>query len=327
MMTVSWFVTRSTTRRSRAAALSLTAVWCAAWLFPFKGPVHAGPATQPFGDATIRGAAGNSEIVITTTAAMAGAIQSLTWNGKEFIDRADHGRELQSALGMDCGVYPFNPETFNPTEAGSRDDGAGPASTSKLLELRADGQTLISRSQMAFWLKPGEKSSGQIAQNGKALSDYILGKRVHIGHGSLAHAIEYDVTFEFPVGEHHPMAQIEALTGYMPPDLRTFYSFNAATGLLDAIDDGPGEQAKPLVFATASGSHAMGIYSPEHLSPGYGRFHFERERVEKWNCVFRLRNPDGVAAGKHEFHLFVVVGTREDVRRTLVELAKEFAVK
>lgn len=307
--------------------LNLVAVWCVALLPSVTSPVNAAPATQPFGDATIRGAAGNSEIVITTTAAMAGAIESLTWGGKEFIDRADHGRELQSALGMDCGVYPFNPETFNPTEAGSRDDGAGPTSTSRLLELRPDGQTLISRSQMAFWLKPGEKSGGQIAQNGKALSDYILTKRVHIGHGTLAHAIEYDVTFEFPVGEHHPMAQIEALTGYMPPDFRQFYCFNAATGLLEPIDDGPGEQAKPLVFATASGSRAMGIYSPQHPSPGYGRFHFEHERVEKWNCVFRLRNPDGVAKGKHEFQLFVVVGTQEDVRKTLVALAKEFAAK
>jgi hypothetical protein len=306
----------------------LVAVWCIAWLSPLAGPVNAaGSATQPFGDAKISGPAGDSEIVITTTAAMAGAIESLTWGGKEFIDHADHGRELQSALGMDCGVRPFNSETFNPTEAGSRDDGSSPTSTSRLLVQQGKGQTLISRTQMAFWLKPEEKSGGQIAQNRTVLSDYVLDKHVHIGHGSLPHIIEYEVTFEFPTGEHHPLAQIEALTGYMPPDFSHFYCFNEPTGRLEPIDHGPGEQAKPLVFATAGGSHAMGVYSPEHPSPSYGRFHFEREQVEKWNCVFRLRNPDGVAAEKHDFHLFVVVGTQEDVRKAMVELAKEYAAR
>src|SRR5687768_5976005 len=47
--------------------------------------------------AVIRAPAGQSEIVITTTPRVAGAIHSLTWNGKEFIDSFDHGRQLQSA--------------------------------------------------------------------------------------------------------------------------------------------------------------------------------------------------------------------------------------
>ena len=72
----------------------------------------------PAGNATIRAPLGESEIVITTTARLAGAIHSLTWNGQEFIDSFDHGRQLQSAsnFGVDG---PFAPETFNPTAAGS----------------------------------------------------------------------------------------------------------------------------------------------------------------------------------------------------------------
>ena len=76
------------------------------------------------GNAQIRAKAGPSEIVITTTSRLAGAIHSLTWNGREFIDSADHGRQLQSASNFDAGSR-FIPETFNPTEAGSRFDGAG----------------------------------------------------------------------------------------------------------------------------------------------------------------------------------------------------------
>ncbi|MFX7820800.1 hypothetical protein ABTK26_21005, partial [Acinetobacter baumannii] len=76
-------------------------------------------------------------------------IHSLTWNGKEFIDSADHGRQLQSAINLDCGKA-IRAETFNPTEAGSRRDGAGPTSSSRLLKLSAKGNTLETLSRMAF---------------------------------------------------------------------------------------------------------------------------------------------------------------------------------
>ncbi len=88
------------------------------------------------GDATIRARAGKSEIVITTTSRVAGAIHSLTWNGREMIDSFDHGRQLQSAANFDLGSR-FTPETFNPTEAGSSADGRGPTSTSRLLRIAA----------------------------------------------------------------------------------------------------------------------------------------------------------------------------------------------
>src|SRR3954471_8145073 len=96
------------------------------------------PAGPPSGDAVMRAEAGPSEIVITTTARLAGAIDSLTWNGKEFIDSFDHGRQLQSASNFDCGRR-FIPEVFNPTEAGSRADHTGPRSLSKLLQIAATG--------------------------------------------------------------------------------------------------------------------------------------------------------------------------------------------
>ena len=54
-------------------------------------------AKDEFGHAVIRAPAHGSEIVITTTPRLAGAIHSLTWNGKEFIDSFDHGRQMQSA--------------------------------------------------------------------------------------------------------------------------------------------------------------------------------------------------------------------------------------
>ncbi|MFM9061891.1 MAG: hypothetical protein ACKOOI_02475, partial [Pirellula sp.] len=64
-------------------------------------------------------------LTITTTSRLAGAVHSIRWKGKEFIDSADHGRQLQSACSFDAmSDEPFWAERYNPTEAGSRRDGA-----------------------------------------------------------------------------------------------------------------------------------------------------------------------------------------------------------
>ncbi len=199
-----------------------------------------------FGDAMIRAPAGPSDIVITTTSRLAGAIHSLTWNGREFIDSTDHGRQLQSAANFDAG-RPFVPEVFNPTEAGSRRDDVGATSSSRLLTLKTTGRELETTAQMAFWLAPDEESEGHPAVNDRVLSDHRLRKRVVIGHGQFPHAIEYEVTFTVPPGEKHTLAQFEALTGYMPPEFEKFWAFDPETGEMMPLDDGPGEQSKPVV--------------------------------------------------------------------------------
>jgi hypothetical protein len=253
---------------------------------------------------------------------------TLKWNGKEFIDSHDHGRQLQSASNFDLGKK-FIPEVFNPTEAGSRADGAGNQSSSRLLQLEAKGNELRTTIQMAFWLKPGEKSLGNPAYNDKVLSDHLLSKKVRIGYKDVSHVIEYEVTFTVPNGERHTFAQFEALTGYMPPEFSKFWEFDPRTAKLAALNDGPGEQAFPVVFSTPDEQFAMGIYSPDQPSKGfekagYGRFRFKAEKVVKWNCVFRLRNATGISAGDYRFRNFVAVGTLEGVRNALGKLAQEF---
>jgi hypothetical protein len=286
--------------------------------------------SPPTGNAVIRGKAGGSEIVITTTNRLAGAIHSLVWNGKEFIDSHDHGRQLQSAASFDGALKKeFWAECFNPTEAGSRADGTGNKSSSKLLRLSAEGAELRTTTQMAFWLAPGEKSSGRPALNDKILSEHLVSKRVRIGYKKLANVIQYDVTFTVPKGERHTYAQFEAVTGYMPSEFSRFWKFLPGSGKLKELDDGPGEQEHPVVFATEGGTHAMGIFSPDQPSrgyekAGYGRFRFKAEKVVKWNCVFRVQNEKGIASGKYRFRMFVAVGMLADVRKALELLCGKF---
>jgi hypothetical protein len=276
---------------------------------------------QPGGNSVIRAPAGKSEIVITTTTRLAGAIHSLTWDGKEFINSTDHGRQLQSACSFD-NKPTANAETFNPTEAGSRRDHVGPTSTSRLWELSAKGNRLHTRTQMAFWLAPGERSDGQLARNTNTLSDYVLTKDVRIGYERWPQALDYRVTFTVPTNAQHRFAQFEALTGYLPPEFDTFWQFNPRTKTLEPLSDGPGEIMNPVVLATANGQHAMGIFAPpqpqpDTTGPTYGRWRFRAEQVVKWNCVFRVRNANGLRSGDHSYHMFVSVGTREDVEEML----------
>ncbi len=283
-------------------------------------PLAALCADVPGGNTTIRGVAGSSEIVITTTARVAGAIHSLTWNGREFIDSFDHGRQLQSASNFDGGT-PITGETFNPTEAGSRCDSTGDKSSSRLLHWHVQPNALQTLTQMAFWLAPGEKSGPNRAKNTTVLSDHLLTKRMRIGHDNLPHVIAYDVAFSLPIGERHTHAVFEALTGYMPPAFAEFHQFNPQTGEVEPLSDGPGEGPNPVIFSVPGGTHAMGIYAPppaaNTTAPRYGRFRFRAEKVVKWNCVFRVTDKNGIAPGEYAYRMFVVVGELNTVRDSL----------
>jgi len=280
-------------------------------------------SAPPDGNAQIRARAGDSEIVITTARRLAGAIHSLTWRGQEFINSTDHGRQLQSASSFD-NTPTAGAETFNPTEAGSRDDGAGTNTTSRLREIVAEKNHLRTKTQMAFWLAPGERSEGQLARNTNTLSAHMLTKDVRIGVGRWPQALDYRVTFSVPATEHHVSAQFEALTGYMPEKFNTFYEFNPQTGRLQPLSYGPGEIKNPVVLATPDGKFAMGIFSPPQKlpdthGPNYGRWNFADAKVVKWNCVYRVRNEQGIHSGDYSYRMLVPVGTLAEVEAMLAE--------
>jgi len=281
------------------------------------------------GDAELTGFIGGKPLVIRTTSRLAGAIDSINWDGVEFIDSHDHGRQLQSAINADIGGV-YHVECYNPTEAGSVVDALGPKSTSRLeqITLTKDG-LLATRTRMAFWLAPGMKSGGHVALNDRLLSDHVLSKQVRIGRPKMDHVLDYRVKFTVPGDRPHKYLQIEALTGYMPWSFSEELRFDAKTSKLVPLPRQNGEQRDPVVLSTPSGSHAMGVFTPDRPPAGpppvgYGRFKFEREKVVKWNCVFRLRQPEPIEPGDYSFQLYVVIGTREDCRRTLAALTQEF---
>lgn len=288
-------------------------------------PTRGADSEHPMpGNAVIAGHFRGSAIEIATASQFAGAIYSVRWRGKEFINNYDHGRQLQSAAHFD-GAGPC----YNPTEAGSRNDGKGSESTSRLLSLTHELGTLTTRTQMAFWLAPGDQPincpSGFGVRSHAAISDYILTKKVTIGDAEIPNAIGYEATFTVP--RSHRIGIFEVATAYMPIEFSEFWNLDPNTGELTRLSDGPGEQNFPVIFSTKDESYAMGVVGeglPQLEWPrlGYGRWRFALAKgvgnaTVKWNCVYRKRNLD---AGNYKFKCFAIIGSLSDVASAMTKL-------
>jgi hypothetical protein len=247
------------------------------------------------------------------TVRFAGAISSLRLSGFEYVNTADHGRELQSAVSFD-GLG----ECWNPTEAGSRADGNGPISSSVFV-----GGTIASKSKfstvasMANWLAPGETAGCPAgASNPTVLSPNALAKTITIGAAGRSNVVRHDVTFE--VRELHSSGVFEALTLYTSPSLDTVWTYDPRTRTLAKIPFPQAEQGMPVILSTADGRFASGVWSPGLPQPGfagsgYGAFYFPGDTA-KWNCVYRMND---VPEGDYSFTVYSFFGTVADVTKSM----------
>jgi len=255
--------------------------------------------------------------ISTNVKKFAGAISSITYRGVEYINVVDHGRQLQSASTFDdLG------ECFNPTEAGSRDDANKPTSTSKLLEIKASGNVLWTRSAMAFWLAPGTDyqakcspvSSARSAQNKTALSNHILEKTVTIGLPGNPHVVGYHIAFR--IGENHRSANFEASTAYLPPRFSMFLSYNPATGALQPLKASydVGITNLPVIIATPDGRNALGVFGQKAGPLGATKTYYAYYKfpdTSKWSCAFQAVNLK--AGSTYSFDCPIAIGTVDEV--------------
>jgi hypothetical protein len=164
----------------------------------------------------------NDIIRISASTRTAGAIDSLTWNGREFINSYDHGRQLQTAVIIDSYG-----ECYNPTQAGSMNDGLASTSTSVLEGVSAESSRLAVQSLPAYWLNAGQPHpipSGNCVRaiNPTNVSDYRMNTDVRVGFGGVRHAIEFITTVQLP--RSASAFQLEGPTAYVsgssPPSTR-----------------------------------------------------------------------------------------------------------
>lgn len=237
----------------------------------------------------------------------AGVISSLQFRGMEYVNAADHGRLLQSAVQFD-GLG----ECLNPTQAGSSTDRE--RSSSHLLSFHAAGGLWETTTQAAWWNRRSAdvcttpEGVRRRPAGGGRLSDVLITHRHRFGASFAPTAAESEVIVT--LGSPRDGIIVEALTLYAPPAFATFHAWR--DGLLTLDDDlaNPGERFEPRILSTADGAHAFGFLSRAGPA-GYGRWRFDD--CSKLNIVYRLRGP---RPARHlYFNLAWAIGTRAEVAR------------
>ena len=273
------------------------------------------------GDLSIAVPVFESKVIIQTRSEYSGAISSIFFRGKEYIDSRDHGRLLQSASSFD-GYG----ECFNPTEGGASRD-SKKQNVSSLKSINSKGNQIWTVVNMGFWLNPkqsypqgcGGKQFFKQAINTTSSSGHILEKHITVGLLNFPNVINHQVTFKVP--SYFDDATFEASTAYVPKEFSHSLFFDSKLG--KEIDSGnkQGEQAFPVILATPDGLHAIGVYSPQlpQNEVGYGLFSFPD--VNKWNCVFREKK---ILPKPYSYQCMVVFGTLSEVENTIIKLDLTF---
>ncbi|XP_063448261.1 uncharacterized protein LOC134727801 [Mytilus trossulus] len=164
----------------------------------------------------------NNGIYIGSSTRTGGAVDSLTWNNKEFINSRDHGRQMQMA----CNTNKYH-ECYNPTEAGGLFDHTRPTTHTHIDWVHVHGNVMESLVYQAFW-KPVKPSSGTQhdchygqwcpAHHGYHTTyDYPFHKKITIGTHGINKCFEF--VSNFTIGRNWPqddlLIQMEAPAVYM----------------------------------------------------------------------------------------------------------------
>ncbi len=216
-------------------------------------------------------------VAITSNLNTGGALWSWTHNGKQYVNKRDYGRQIQSAYVSQNDQFPNGSGGYriiNPTEAGTRySDWAIPAGRrqgSPLISASTVGNTQRTRSAPLDWDPSlfGGDEDHPVYFNGA-----VLGKNItldYMGRGALA---EYQTVLQ-PAYTSKTSA-IEVPTGYLNGDFNRYYTFDAgkpSSQRLTEVDPPYGTESPyrvqftpesgygGVILSTSDQQHAMGIY-------------------------------------------------------------------
>jgi hypothetical protein len=304
------------------------------------------PGTTVNGNKSISANVLGSTLTISTSDAYKGAITSITWRGKQFIDAADPGRELQTSVfpqpAADVNEADWV-ECYNPEEADQ---------WSKLRSISAVGNVLTARTQLGFYLAPWEygecgghndPSTGLgHAHNQCTLSNYILEKTVTIGFAGIENVIEYVAKVTIP--EELARGEI-VIAAYGPRNLGCDKTYDFRAGRFMGSDDvyycpdtkylATGSSSYPVAMIEGYTGLGMAMYSPELMQPMPDASHPIVNPFLQW-VMFPGATPTSVFWGRFvqstPYHtgevatrrVYLVLGNLEEMRSALQQLHSYF---
>lgn len=206
-------------------------------------------AVEVSGDGRAAGSIQSNKITISATERTAGAISSIQWQGKEFINNYDHGRQMQYA--WQYGNYG---ECSNPTEAGSSADGTGRKSSSTIKSVSINSNSLHTITAPASWLNCGPSVSSDLIEKLVTIENGLIKSVAKITAQSL----------DLPI-------RLEAPTIYLSPEFDHFYTVEGVADRSSCLPVDYNEVywqkmqgcdiSEPIIAATQDGAFAIGLYT------------------------------------------------------------------
>lgn len=285
--------------------------------------------TCPNGDATISANSDGFPLTIKTTDRLAGAIDSLSWNGKEFVNSYDHGRQLQYMWQKD-GLG----ECYNPTEAGTYLDDVGPNSTSILNYLnKPSANTLVTGNFPGYWARPTTPSffctgATTAVNTDLATPDYFV-KQVQIGHANLANVVKMNASIN--VTKPFDRLFVETPASFLDSSLTRMWRYNPKTS--DLVEQFEEEKYKasifsyrriettPPILSTPDGKYAVGAWAAgasknRHITYSLLKYP-NSDPKQASNIISISNNEDFVPAGQLNYESFLIIGTLDSVKASM----------
>lgn len=277
-------------------------------------------------------------VTIQSNRVAGGAVWTWSWNGAQFVNHDDYGREMQSDVLV---------ANNNPDEAGAIADQSVPTQDkhgSPLLSASNNGNTQSTR---AIPLEFDPVGRGYTSNHDQPViyKDVVIGKDVTLNYNGMGPVAKYTTYLSMPSAVVN--AQVEIPATYMPSghssgQFETFYTYDAVTDTFAPptqpltacderqvnVDSTPplyGSGYRGVVISDDSGTHAMGVYgvgitqggSVSYMTlwdltgPGCG---FD---VTKFAAVY---GPATIPAGVSTYTTYIVTGTKDQVHSLMHQL-------
>lgn len=270
----------------------------------------------------------NGIISITTSSKYGGAISSVIFDNKEFVNNYDHGRQIQIAWSINnLG------EALNPTEAGNQHDHS--TSSSILRSMSVSGSTIRTISAPAYWLLPGDKTQkGNRTTYTSVLTNNLIEKTITLGYKQDPNLVYFQIVVTIP--NSADQIQFEVPTGYLVNDFTKHYTFDPEDRVLKDVSRvlPPNTQAikgylNPIILATEDGSFAMGIWVEDLKDfSGYGESPFYSfspiNQTNKWSIVYRKH---AITQGQYSFNAYMSIGDLLTVEKSIANIYSITKVK
>jgi hypothetical protein len=273
----------------------------------------------------------NGTLAVTASARDAGAVCSLVYDGQEFVNDHDHGRQLQVAW-----FYDDHGEAYNPTEAGADKDGVGARSTSQLVSVQANGNTLRTVNHPAHWRHTSLPEKHR--KNTALVSKDALTKKITLSYNGDPHVLVFDTTVAIsPELTGPPMnsMRIEAPTLYSNPHLSRHHLFDLASGELREVPsrarnyDQMNEVIRHVtrhevvpILSSRDGRHAVAFFTPQREN-FWAYFTHDVPSKDPTNACGKMTAffKHAAAAGQsYSYRTFIIVGNLATVQASVHRL-------